>query len=71
MYVPLLTDEEKDTALDQWLELKLIINRNRNKNTLEACESLMCLIGQDRENVQHILPLVNIMFTISHQQLSV
>ena len=25
----------------------------------------MCLEGQDRENVQHILPLVNIMLTIS------
>ena len=49
LYVPLLTDEEKDTAIDQWLDLKLIINRKRNRNNLEAYESLMCLEGQDRE----------------------
>ena len=65
LYAPLLTDEEKDAALDQWLDLKLIIDRNRNRNTLEAYESLMCLEGQDIENVKHILPLVNIMLTIS------
>ena len=59
------TLEEEDTALDQWLDLKLIINRNRNRNNLEAYESLMCLEGQDKENVRHILPLVNIMLTIS------
>lgn len=63
LYAPLLTQEEKDNAVGQWLDLKLIINRNRG--TLEAYESLMGVGGDDKENIKHILPLVNIMLTIS------
>lgn len=65
LYGPVLTDEERQSAADEWLDLKNYILRNPNpkRSLVTAYESI--LVDKDAEHLAHILPLVTIMLTIS------
>ena len=71
IYSPVLTEDEKENAADEWLEMKLYISRNTNRGLIDAYESL--LANQDVENIKNVMPLVNIMlkFHLQRQRLSV
>ncbi|XP_067654440.1 zinc finger protein 862-like [Haliotis asinina] len=65
VYSPLLTDEEKTKAVDEWLDLKMYMKDLVNQSLIDAYEFLVCS-GPDREsNLTNIFPLVNIMLTVS------
>ena len=66
IYRPVLTEDEKENAADEWLEMKLYISRNTNRGLIDAYESL--LANQDVENIKNVMPLVNIMLTISPER---
>ena len=63
IYSSVLTDDEKQNAADEWLELKLYISRITNSGLIDAYECL--LANQDVENIKNMMPLANIMSTIS------
>lgn len=63
MYAPLLTDAEKEAGPDKWLDLKMYISRNVKRSVVDAYESI--LANKDVEHLKNILPLVQIMLTIS------
>lgn len=66
-YRPLLSQEEQESASDQWLNLKLQVNRLKKRSILETYETVM---GSDPsceefKSIQNIIPIVNVMLTIS------
>lgn len=61
-YSPLLSVEEQDAALDQWLDLKLRMSRNRH---IPSMDLLSGLLQANHKDLQHILVLIKIMFTLS------
>ncbi|MES9884373.1 MAG: hAT transposon family protein [Sedimenticola sp.] len=63
IYAPLLTDAERESGSDEWLDLKMYISRNVNRPVVDAYESV--LGNQDVDHLKNILPLVKIMLTIS------
>ena len=63
IYSPLLSEEEKESACEEWIDLKMYIGRYINRPMVDAYESIMG--NQDIDHLRHILPLVSIMLTIS------
>lgn len=65
LYGGLLTEEEKENASDQWLSLKNHISQNLKRPVLPTYESVLGLDEDDQSAFSAMLPLVNIMLTIS------
>ncbi|KAG1676405.1 Arf-GAP with Rho-GAP domain, ANK repeat and PH domain-containing protein 3 [Nymphon striatum] len=63
LFGPLLSEEEKDNAANQWLPLKNEIASNLNRTLSEAYESV--LADNQNDSLTAILPIINIMLTIS------
>ena len=63
-FSPLLSEEERENALDQWLDLKLFIARNTDRPLLEAYESILSP-SNSTDHISCLFPLINIMLTLS------
>ncbi|KAG1670861.1 Proliferating cell nuclear antigen [Nymphon striatum] len=63
LFGPLLSEEEKDNAANQWLPLKNEIASNLNRTLSEAYESV--LADNQNDSLTAILPIINVMLTIS------
>lgn len=66
-YSPLLSEEETETAVDQWLNLKLTVNRVKTQSVLGTYEHVMGLPedSEEHQKIKSILPIINIMLSIS------
>ena len=63
-FTPVLTEEEQENAVDQWLDLKLFVARNMDRTLIEAYESVLNP-NNATDHIRRILPLINIMLTLS------
>ena len=59
----LLTNDEKENAIDEWLDLKLYMTRRRHETVLKGYENM--LGSPDSNHIKNISLLVQIMLTIS------
>ena len=61
-FVPILTDEELEAALDEWLNFKLHVSRMRTSDLKKVYRDLLI---QPPVAMKNFLPLVEIMLTLS------
>ena len=64
IYSPKLEEDERESGLEEWFDLKMEICKNLNRSVIDAYESLIRNVA-DLDHLIHILPLVKIMLTIS------
>ena len=65
-YSPLLSQEEKESIIDEWLDLKVYISRNLHHAVIDAYETLVGLMNSaEMQHMKHIMILILIMLTIS------
>ena len=65
LYGPVLTEEDIENGLDQWLDLKFVISRTTKISVVDAYEQVLSTSHEDHERIKYMLPLVRIMLTIS------
>ena len=65
-YSPLLSQEEKESIIDEWLDLKMYISRNLHRAVIDAYETFVGLMNSaEVQHMKHIMILILIMLTIS------
>ena len=62
----MISQEKKESIVDEWLDLKMYISRNSHRAVIDAYETLVGLMNSSEvQHMKHIMILVLIMLTIS------